>query len=113
VKPTHPAIRDVLARCGPLTSADLAEFFPGPMAQRDVASMLGKMRRAKVKLVYIQSWEMHRPGEKSTPRPVYALGDKPDANPPRKQSAASACARYRAKQKVRAPNSVFQLARFL
>jgi hypothetical protein len=113
VKASHATIRDVLAKCGPLTSADLAEFFDSPTAQRDVASMIGKMRAAKVKTVYVKTWEMHRPGEKSTPRPVYDLGCAPDAPPPRKQSGASACARYRARTKVKAPNSVFQLARFL
>lgn len=115
MKASHATIRDVLAKCGPLTSADLAEFFDGPTAQRDVASMIGKMRAAKVKTVYIKGYERHRAGEKSTPRPLYALGAMPDAPPPRKLSPASACARYRARRHVavRAPNSVFQLARFL
>lgn len=112
MKLSHPALREVLGACGPLTSADLVRFFPGA-TQRDVASALGKMRRAARKTVYIHSWEMHAPGQKSTPRPVYALGDKPDAQPPAKQPNRVVTARYRARRRVHAPNSVFQLARFL
>ena len=112
MKLTHPNIRDVLAKCGPLTSADLLEFFPGA-GHRDLASMLGKMRRAVVKTIHICRWDMHRDGEKSTPRAVYALGSLPDVKAPKPRPASEASARYRAKHKVRAPNSVFQLARFL
>lgn len=112
MKLTYSAIREVLEACGPLTSADLVRFFQGA-TQREVAGALGKMRRAARKVAYIQGWEMHAPGQKSTPRPVYALGDKPDAPPPAKQPNRVVTARYRARRRVRAPNSVFQLARFL
>lgn len=109
--PSHQSIRDALQHCGPLTSADLARLLGAD--QWNVASALGKMRRAARKTVYIKAWEMHAPGEKSTPRAVYALGDAPDARRPPKQPNRVITARYRAKHKVRAPSSVFDLARFL
>lgn len=113
---SHLEIRAALAQCGPMTSADLVVVLQGP-SQRDVASACGKMRNAAVKTVYICHWEMHAAGQKSTPRPVYALGDLPDAPKPRKQPNRVASARYRAKRRAASalgkPNSVFQLARFL
>lgn len=114
-KVTHHGVAVTLEACGPLTSAEVAEFFPGS-PHRDVASVLSSMRTAARKRVYISGWTHDATGQTTHPRAIYALGDQPDAPRPPKQPHKQVRARYRAKlarAKPRAPRSVFELARFL
>ena len=110
-----PAVREILATVGPLTSAEVASFFPGGTHQ-DASKALSVLRRAKAPghRVYIKEWTRHALGQKDTPRPVYALGDKRDAKPPKPLPNAEITRRYRQRQRIpRVPTSVFDLARFL
>lgn len=111
MKVTHQGILDVLAD-GPLLGQDIAAFFPDSSA-RDVAAAVSSLRTAKRKRVYILRWTTDVMGEKHQPRPVYALGSRLDAPRPAPRPAAEATARYKRRNRVRAPNSVFQLARFV
>lgn len=113
MKVTHQGVRDTLAACGPLTSAEVAEFFPGSL-HRDVAAVLSTMRKAACKQIYVQHYTHEVHGETAHPRAVYVLGNHPDAPKPARQPKKVIRARYRAKVvKPHAPSSVFELARFL
>ena len=111
MKATHQGVCDVLAD-GPLLSQDIAAFFPSS-THRDVAAILSSLRTAKTKRVYILKWDRFVLGEKHVRRAVYALGDLPDAQLPANESDAKAARRYRAKTASNAPNSVFDLGRFV
>lgn len=115
MKVTHHGVLVTLEACGPLTSAEVAEFFPASL-HRDVAAALSSMRTAARKRVHISGWTHDVDGQTTHPRAIYALGDLPDAPRPPKQPHKEIRARYRAKLargKARAPRSVFELARFL
>lgn len=112
-KVSHQGVRDTLAACDLLTSAEIAEFFPASL-HRDVSAVLSTMRNAARKQVYIHHYTHEVHGETTHPRAVYALGDRLDAPKPKKQPNKVVRARYRAKAvKPHAPNSVWQLAGFL
>jgi hypothetical protein len=107
MKPSVTNIRGVLECCGPLTMREVAQFFPD-FNHRLVASFLSAMRATSVKHIYIQSWTMDGSGRRY-PRPVYALGNKPDARKPKRLSQAERCREYRRRMKPPAnvANSVF------
>lgn len=110
MKLTYQAIREILADVGPMTSADVAAFFP-LSDHKDVSSMINRMRRAATKRVYIRGWTYDSSGTRRYPCAVYALGDKADATKPKPLTNAERCLRYRAKT-GRAPgmvNSVWAL----
>ena len=111
MNPSFANIRGVLECCGPLTMREVASFFPG-VDYRRVSCFLTAMRLTVVhKQVYIQSWTMEGIGRRY-PRPVYALGNKPDARKPPPMNNAERQRRARAKLKppVAVPNSVWQLS---
>lgn len=111
MKPSFANIRDVLHICGPLTMREVAQFFPD-VHYRQVSSFLTAMRLTVVtKQVYIQSWTMEGIGRRY-PRPVYALGNKPDARKPKPVSASERARKYRSRMKPppAVPNSVWALA---
>ena len=108
MKPSFANIRDVLHICGPLTMREVAQFFPD-VHYRQVSSFLTAMRLTVVtKQIHIQSWTMEGFGRRY-PRPVYALGNKPDARKPKRLSQAERCREYRRRMKPPAnvANSVF------
>ena len=111
MKATHQGVCDVLAD-GPLFSQDVAAFFPSS-SHRDVAAILSSLRTAKRKRVYILKWVRTAFGEKHVRRAVYALGDLPDAPPPKNEPKVNATRRYQARRRARGPNSVFDLGRFV
>jgi hypothetical protein len=102
------------------TRKQLETYFPLRSA-RDVARTINDARRY-VKRLYIAYWEREAPGEKTHWRPVYALGDKPDAPKPPPMSRTEEVDRYRKKvltKKLKpyprtvapaTPNSVFDIA---
>lgn len=110
MKPSFAAIRDILQHCGPLTMRDIAQFYPS-LDYHDVAKYIAAMRRCVVnKQLYIQSWTMEGVGRRY-PRPVYALGNKPDARKPRPVSASERAKQYRMRKRIPKPaNSVFTWA---
>lgn len=97
MKATHQSVRETLAACGPLTSHDVASFFPESTHQA-VAGILSRMRRLAVRQAYVQTWTRERQKSKEYLRPVYALGDSPDAKKPAKLTNAQCCRRWKAKQ---------------
>lgn len=106
MKPSFANIRDVLRICGPLTMREIAQFFPD-YHYRQVSNFLSAMRITVVKHIHIQSWTMEGIGRRY-PRPVYALGHKPDARKPKPITMAEHCRAYRARKKLpQAANSVF------
>jgi hypothetical protein len=108
MKPSFANIRDVLHICGPLTMREVAQFFPD-VHYRQVSSFLTAMRLTVVtKQIHIQSWTMEGFGRRY-PRPVYALGNKPDARkpPPMNNAERQRRARARLKPPVGVVNSVF------
>lgn len=115
MKVTHQGVRDTIATCGPLTSAEVALFFPGS-THRDVAAVMSTMRNAARKQLYIAAWTCDADQQKAQPRPVYDLGDKPCAKRPPPQSEYEITKRYRAKQRIgrpaeHVPRSVWDLGR--
>ena len=109
MKLTHDNVRELLADVGPLTSRELAEFFP-EATQWNVSSSLSSMRRARNKCVYIKEWKRSLEDSREHIRAVYALGDKPDARRPRSLTNAEKCGRWRDKQRIPACNSVWTWA---
>lgn len=114
---SHQGVRDTLAACGPLTSAEVAAFFPAS-PHRDVAAVLSTMRAAARKQVHIVEWTRDVHAQRAQPRPVYALGDGPDAPRPAPQPLAEIARRYRDKRRIgkqvsrgprKIPNSVWAL----
>lgn len=111
MRASHEGIRQALAEHGPMTSAEIHDLFPGS-THRDLAGMIGRMRRAKAKLIYTKTYRNYGDGPRPTPRAVYALGDKPCAKRPPPLPNKVVTARYRARKRVvpvSVPNSIFQL----
>ena len=110
MKATAQGVRDLLEQVGPLATAEVATFFPDTRYQ-DVAAILSNMRkRLATKRVYICEWTREVGQGKSYLRPVYALGNKPDARKPRPVSNAEKCGRWRAKNRIPICNSVWTWA---
>ena len=108
MKPCFANIRDILHHCGPLTMRDIAAFFPG-YPYRVTSSFLAAMRLTVVtKQVYIYSWTREGIGRRY-PRPVYALGNKPDAGKPKPIAHSKRAKEYRARRAIQknVANSVF------
>lgn len=108
MKATSSAIRETLAACGPLTSREIHQFYP-ETTQQQLVSYISTMRiRLATKRVYIHSWVRENDFGRDYLRPVYALGDKPDARKPRNLTNAEKCRRWRAKRAIpKIANSVF------
>lgn len=110
MKVTHAGVRETLATVGPLTSREVAAFFPGSRHQ-DAAAVISSMRRLATKQVYVHSWVRENDAGRDYLRAVYALGDQRDAPKPRKLSNAERCRRWKAKWAVpRHASSVFAWA---
>lgn len=113
-------IIEALGSVGPMTRGELQNFLDYD-CKRQLAATLVDLRRtearrsgAKVaKFIHIQHWSMHcNASSKTFPRPVYAVGNRPDAPKPEKPPMAFHQATYRAKKRIGrgVPNSVFALA---
>ena len=114
-------IVEALGSVGPMTRGELQSFLDYP-CKRQLAAVLVDLRRTEArrsgvkvaKFIHIRHWSMHcnaSPG-RSFPRPVYAVGNLPDAPKPEKPPMAFHQATYRAKKRIGrgVPNSVFALA---
>lgn len=106
-RPTFAAIRDIVGQCGPLTTQEVLEFFPGS-DNHIVSSTISAMRKSVVKKqLYIHHWTNEGVGRRY-PRPAYALGDKRDAPKPTPITTAERCREYRRRMKPpKVANSVF------
>lgn len=117
MKLTRENIRGVLSFAAPLTTREIASFFPD-FTHEDVASAVISMRKAAVKQVYIQSWTRDNGYGKTYLRAQYAIGDLPDARKPRIFSNKEVLQRRRDRLKSLRPgelaaNSVFAWAQQL
>lgn len=109
MKVSHAAVLDVLAAVGPLTSREIAEFFPGSTYE-NVSAVVSTLRNLATPRVYICAWTRDNGHGKQYLRAVYAVGDKPEARKPRPLNNRERCARRRAKQRPAAagiPNSIW------
>lgn len=110
MKSSFANIRSVLEHCGPLTMREVAQFFPDSH-YTDVSSIITAMRTRKAeKRIYIKEWTRDGIGRRYL-RPVYALGDKPDAKKPPPISNAQWLRESRARRAIpKVANSVFTWA---
>lgn len=106
IRATHASVLEVLATVGPLTSREVAAFFPDSTHQ-DVSAILSSLRTAARRRVHVQAWTRDNGHGKVTLRRVYALGDAPDAPAPARMSNAEVTRRYRARRRVPRVNSVW------
>ena len=101
-------ITKALQEFGQLTGAELAEITG---IDKDlVHATTQRMRiqlRSMPKRIHITAWTNDDENGRSYPRPVYALGDKPDAAKPKSNPKKTKMA-YEARQKVKV-NSVWML----
>lgn len=112
MKVSHAAVLDVLTTVGPLTSREIAEFFPGS-SYENVSAVVSTLRNLATPRIYICAWTRDNGHGKAYLRAVYAVGDLPEARKPRPLSNRQRCAKWRAKQRpaaMSAPNSVFTWA---
>jgi hypothetical protein len=112
MKLTHENVRSVLRECGPLTSREIARFFPGDRHQ-SVAAVVVSLRKAAKQQVYVHSWTRESvESAREYLRAVYALGNRRDAKKPAVMTNAERCARWKARTaRPNAPTSVWDLAR--
>jgi hypothetical protein len=112
-------IVEALTSTGPMTRGELQNFL-NYACKRQLAATLVDMRRtvarrsgAKVaKFIHIKEWSMHCiAGGKTFPRPVYAVGNRPDAAKPEPVPASVYKANYLARKRIGRglPNSIFAL----
>ena len=107
---THQGVREVLSTVGPLTSREVAEFFPDSLPE-NVGAVINTMRTLAKKQVYICGWTRDNGHGKTYLRAIYALGDKRDSPKPAPFTNAERCVRKRAKaRRPHAPRSVFEFA---
>jgi hypothetical protein len=107
MKATHDSVREVLATVGPLTSREVAAFFPG-VPHRHVAAILSTLRSAARKQVYVYGWTRDNGHGRTYLRAVHALGDLPDARKPAPLTNAQRCQRWKDKRAVpKVANSVW------
>ena len=97
MKLSHAAVRELLGTVGPMTSAELREFFPGrPL--RHVSAALGAMRSLAQPQVHIHAWVRETGRGRYYLRAVYALGDRRDAPKPPPLTNAERCQRHKARR---------------
>jgi hypothetical protein len=111
---------EALTSIGPMTREELQNFLHYP-CKRQLGSALCDLRRSEArhsgvkvaKLIHVQRWSMHGVmGGKTHPRPVYAVGNRPDAPRPVPPPMTFHQATYRAKKRIGrgVANSIFALA---
>jgi len=102
-----------LAEEGPMTMQDMMRYTGKP--KECVYALLVKLLRPTIKpaypkRVYICQWVYDQEGQKRYPRPMYALGDLPDAPRPVADKKANDKRRRDKRRVMLTMNSVFNLA---
>lgn len=107
----------ILQEHGPSTAADVYMEMP-ETPRNHIRMTLGRLTaacmhgpHAGTRRAHIQAWVYDAENARSYPRPLYALGNKPDAPKPKPRSTTKAAARvYRSKYRnMVTRNSVFNL----
>jgi hypothetical protein len=107
MKATHAGVLEVLTTVGPLTSREVAEFFPSS-SHEDVAAVLSSMRTAARKRVYVQAWTRDNGHGKCVLRRIYAAGDQPDVKAPPRMPRKEITRRYRERNRLpKVANSIW------
>jgi hypothetical protein len=111
MKVTNQGVRDLLATVGPLTTREIAEFFPGSSHQ-NVAAVMRSLLNAARPTIHVSAWTRDNGYGKTYLRAIYSLGSGTNARKPRPFTNAEKCARRRAKYQIptTAANSVFAWA---
>lgn len=93
-----------------MTAHDIAEELG--LTQKEVSLAINSMRRDNNRLgiLHIESWVRTWQGLQPRPRAVWALGNQPDARPPKRIPQVEICRRWRQRHQVKVP-SVFQWMR--
>lgn len=101
----------LLAEIGPMTRSEMSQHLG--IDRRNLSSVVTRMAKdspRKPQRIYIERYVYDMEGQRSYPRAVYALGNKPNAKRP-KSDPREAKRRYNAKIKARhTTNFVFNLA---
>lgn len=98
---------------GPMTMQDMVRLTGKPKSS--IHPILCKMLRPTKrpvypKRIYIYQWVYDQEGQKRYPRPMYAIGDRPDAPRPVADPKANDKRRRDKRRVMRTTNSVFNLA---
>ena len=105
-------VLDELQACGPMTAAELNQHLKE--TKHRIAAATSRLRRAHLntpKRIHVTTYVFDHEGQRCYPRPVFALGDKPDARRPKPDKKAIK-QRYEEKvRRQRTTNFVFNLAR--
>jgi len=93
-----------------MTAHDIAEELG--ITQKEVSLAINSMRRDNNRLgiLHISGWVRTWQGIQPRPRAVWALGNQPDAKPPKRIPQIEICRRWRARREVKVP-SVFEWMR--
>lgn len=104
-------VLDALNEFGRMTAQEFADY--ADIGRYDAHAVLIRMNqrtKAGDKRIHIADWSHEHDGARRYPRPVFALGDKPDKPKP-KPDIRAIRARYEAKKnKTFRMNSVFNMA---
>lgn len=105
-------ILDELQVCGPMTAAELNAHLKETKHRIAAATnRLRKEQRTKPKRIYVTHYVFDHEGQRRYPRPVFALGNFPDARRP-KSDKKEIKRRYEDKvRRQRTNNFVFNLGR--
>ena len=83
-------VLDELQACGPMTAAELNQHLKE--TKHRIAAATSRLRRAHLntpKRIHVTTYVFDHEGQRCYPRPVFALGDKPDARRPKPDKKAS------------------------
>ena len=101
----------LIEECGPMSRAEIGDHLG--IDRRQLSSVVSRMAKTSPrtpKRLYIARYVYDMEGQRTYPRAVYAIGDKPDARKPA-PDPLGAKRRYNAKVKLRhTANFVFNLA---
>jgi len=96
---------------GRMTAQEFADI--ADISRYDAHAVLGRMnKRTKAgdKRIHVADWTYGHDDARRYPRPVYALGDKPDKPKPKADPAANRRRHEQGKNRMYRMNSVFNLA---
>lgn len=83
-------IEELIKEYGPMTRAEMqAEIGDASVDKRKLAAVVSRMNKKTATLpkrLHIKSYEYDQEGQRSYPRALYDLGDKPDARRPASSS---------------------------
>ncbi len=110
---TRNAVIEALRYLGPMTRVDIADAID--VSRDSLGNIMTRLSRPSKlppgpKVVYIKEWTQTQDDRRCYPRPVYALGDKPNAKKPRSNAKALKLANDARRLRRNRANSIFNLA---